>query len=97
MESCQSDLLYKYKRGMIKLKQDKQGFILRIGSRQSTKYFRVYQKKRETRFELEIKNKSQYLKSIQNLFFQNFRSTFEEQIINYFYSQSKKVLNLTFP
>ena len=97
IESCQSDLLDKYKRGVIKLKRDKQGFILTIGSRQSTKYFRVYQKKTGTRFELEIKNKSQYLKSIQNLFFQNFRSTFEEQIINYFYSHSKKVLNLTFP
>ena len=97
IESCQSDLLDKYKRGVIKLKRDKQGFILTIGSRQSTKYFRVYQKKTGTRFELEIKNKSQYLKSIQNLFFQNFTSTFEERITNYFYSHSKKVLNLTFP
>lgn len=38
-ESCQSDLLDKYKRGVIKLKRDKQGFILTVGSRQSTKYF----------------------------------------------------------
>jgi hypothetical protein len=45
---------------------------------------------------LEIKNKTQYLKYIQNLFFQNFKSAFEEQITNYFYSHSKKVLNLTF-
>ena len=96
IKSCQSDLLDKYKRGVIKLKRDKQGFILTIGSRQSTKYFRVYQKKTGTRFELEIKNKGQYLKSIQNLFFQSFTSTFEEQITSYFYSHSKKVLNLSF-
>ena len=68
-----------------------------MGSRQSTKYFRVYQKKTGTRFELKLKNKSQYFKSIQNLFFQNCRSTFEDQTINHFYSHSKKVLNLTFP
>ena len=96
IKSCQSDLLDKYRRGVIKLKRDKQGFILTVGFQQSTKYFRIYQKKTGTRFELEIKNKGQYLKSIQNLFFQSFTSTFEEQITSYFYSHSKKVLNICF-
>ena len=30
IKSCQSDLLDKYKRGVIKLKRDKQGFILSL-------------------------------------------------------------------
>ena len=42
LESCQSELLDKYKRGVIKLERNEQGFILTIGSRQSPKYFRVY-------------------------------------------------------
>lgn len=96
LEACQSYLLDKYKRGVIKLERNEQGFILTIGSRQSPKYFRVYQKKTSTRFELEIKNKDQYLKSIQNLLFQNSKLAFEEQLTDYFYSHSKKVLNLTF-
>ena len=91
LESCQSELLDRYKRGVVKLERNEQGFILTIGSRQSPKYFRVYQKKTITRFELEIKNKDQYLKSIQNLLFQNSRLPFEEQLTNYFYSHSKKV------
>jgi hypothetical protein len=96
LQSCQSDLLAKYKRGVVKLVRDDKGFKLTVGSRQSTKYFRVYKKKTGTRFELEIKNKDQYLKSVQNSFFQNFRLAFEEQLINYFFSHSKKILNLNF-
>lgn len=96
IESCQSELLDTYKRCVVKLERNERGFILTIGSRQSTEYFRVYQKKTSTRFELEIKNRGQYLKSIQNLLFQNSIIPFEEQLTNYFYSHSKKVLNLTF-
>ena len=96
IESCQSDLLDTYKRSVVKLDRNERGFILTIGSRQSTKYFRVYQKKTSSRFKLEIQNRDQYLKSIQNLLFQNSRIPFEEQLTNYFYSHSKKVLNLTF-
>ena len=69
LEFCQSELLDKYKRGVVKLERNEQGFILTVGSRQSPKYFRVYQKETSTRFELEIKNKDQFLKSIQNLLF----------------------------
>ena len=96
LESSQSELLNKYKRGLVKLERNEQGFILRIGSRQSSKYFRVYQKKANTRFELEIKNKDQCLKSIQNSLFQNCKLTFEKQLTNYFFLHSKKVLDLTF-
>ena len=96
LQACQSDLLNKYKKNLVKLDRNKQGFILTIGSRQSTKFLRVYQKETEIRFELEIKNKDQYLKSIQSLWFQNSILDFESHLTNYFYLHLKKVLNLKF-
>jgi len=96
LESYHSELVNKYKRSTVKMEQNKQGFILKIGSRQSPKYFRIYQRGEDTRFTLEIKNKDQYLKSIQSLLFQDSILLFEEQLVNSFFLHSKKVLDLPF-
>ena len=66
------------------------GYILGIGSRKSSTFYRIYQTKNGLRFELEIK-KTQ-IKKFSNLLLINDIEKFEEKFTKHFYMYSKKVL-----
>lgn len=77
-----------------KLDYNSKGFILRLGNRKSSNYYRVYQKNLGLQFELELKKAA--LKPLQQIFFEGRIQEFEERIAKYFYQQSHKVLALDF-
>ena len=56
MEKCCQRIRDKSKRKKAKWGQESFGFILRIGNRSSSNYYRVYQKHNGLQFELELKN-----------------------------------------
>ena len=78
---------------------DSKGLILRVGSRASQNYFRVYQKYKTIKktvysetmdglqFELEMKKK--VVKSVQHLLFNNQLDEFEDKLTIHFFQQSK--------
>jgi len=69
--------------------------VLRIGSRSSSNYYRVYQKHNGLQFlqfELELKN--QLVKSFQKILFDNSIEEFEHSLSKHFYCQSFESLNL---
>ena len=61
----------------------KGGYLLRIGSRQSSKHLRIYQKRNGLEFELEIKK--QETKKLQSFLFSNQLETFEDSSIRCYY------------
>ena len=65
-------------------------YILRIGSRQSSKYLRIYQKENGLEFELEIKK--QETKKLQNFIFSNRLEEFEDNLIRLYYEHLWKYL-----
>lgn len=77
-----------------KLDYNSKGFILRLGNRKSSNYYRVYQKNLGLQFELELKKAA--LKPFQQFFFEGRIQEFEERLAKYFYQQSHKVLALDF-
>ena len=58
---------------------------MRIGSRQSSNYFRIYQKNDGVEFELEMKKKS--IKLVEKLMFSGNIKKFEEILTTHFYRQ----------
>ncbi len=67
--------------------------IMKIGSRTSPNYYRVYQKEIGVlKFELELKH--EVLKPFQQLLFSNSINEFEYELSKHFYSRSFKSLNL---
>ena len=70
------------------------GWILRLGNRKSSNYYRVYQKDLGLQFELELKKS--VLKPFQTFFFEERLQEFEERLAKYFYQQFYKVLVLDF-
>lgn len=68
------------------------GYILRIGNRKSSNFYRIYQTKNGLKFELEVKKKS--VKQFENLLLSYKIQRFEEIFTEYFYKYSKKVLAL---
>jgi len=67
------------------------GSILRLGSRESGNFYRIYQKKNGLEFELELKKKA--VKLFQSFFFTNQLLKFEEKILKYFYQYSSLILS----
>ena len=61
----------------------KGGYLLRIGSRQSSKHLRIYQKRNGLEFELEIKK--QETKKLQSFLFSNQLEKFEDSSIRCYY------------
>lgn len=59
------------------------GYMLRIGSRQSSKHLRIYQKRNGLEFELEIKK--QETKKLQSFLFSNQLEKFEDSSIRCYY------------
>lgn len=76
------------------LDYNSKGWILRLGNRKSSNYYRVYQKNIGFQFELELKKS--VLKPFQPFFFEERIEEFEERLAKYFYHQFHKVLALDF-
>ena len=70
------------------------GYLLRIGSRQSSKHLRIYQKRNGLEFELEIKK--QETKKRESFLFSNQLEKFEREISSLYFRYSAKVLPLHF-
>lgn len=91
MEKCCQRIRDKSKRKKAKWGQESFGFILRIGNRSSSNYYRVYQKHNGLQFELELKN--QLVKSFQKILFDNSIEEFEHSLSKHFYWQSSPKQN----
>ena len=87
-----SKLANRYKKNSLNLDRSTQGYILQIGNRKSSNFYRIYQTKNGLRFELEIKKKS--IKQLSNLLFCYDIEQFEQILTKHFYTYSKKVLTL---
>ena len=80
----------KYKKNNLNYDRSTKGYILRIGNRKSSNFYRIYQTKNGLRFELEIKKNQ--IKQVTNLLFCYNIKQFEETLTKHFYTHSKKVL-----
>ena len=76
------------------LDYNSKGWILRLGNRKSSNYYRVDQKNIGFQFELELKKS--VLKPFQSFFFEERIEEFEERLAKYFYHQFHKILALDF-
>ena len=92
LNKCYQKTFARSKKNIAKYTRNNQGLILRIGSRKSSNYYRIYQTRDGLRFELEMKNQS--LKSVQEFLFTHLRKEFEDILTRHFYTYSKKVLVL---
>ena len=89
-----SKLANKYKKKNVNFQRSTKGYILRIGNRKSSNFYRIYLTKNGLRFELEIKKKQ--IKQFSNLLFCYDIEQFEEILTKHFYTYSKKVLTLNY-
>lgn len=85
-----SELTNRYKKNNFSLDRSTRGYILRIGNRKSSNFYRIYQTKKGLRFELEMKKNQ--IKKFSNLLFCYDIKQFEERLTKHFYMYSKKVL-----
>jgi len=85
LQDCVENLEEKRKNISYSLSYQKRkgGYLLRIGSRQSSKHLRIYQKRNGLEFELEIKK--QETKKLQNFLFSNQLEKFENNSIRCYY------------
>lgn len=81
-----------YKKNNFKLDLSTKGYILRIGNRKGSNFYRIYQTENGLRFELEIKKNQ--IKKFSNLLFCSDTEQFEEILIKHFHKYSKKLLTL---
>ena len=106
LESTYTRIRAKSKRRKVSFDPNKEPYILKIGSRTSSNYYRVYQKRKNLNhsvfiesvegleFELEIKK--DFLKSFQQLLFNNRIDEFEEKLTQHFFNQSRQNFGLHF-
>lgn len=92
-KSCQR-VRDKSKRRHASWHRNSKGLILKVGSRTSSNYYRVYKKNGQSglKFELEIKHKA--VQSFQPYLFSNHIQTFEHNLTKHFYFQSFESLTL---
>ena len=85
LQDCVKNLEEKRKNISYSLSYQKKkgGYLLRIGSRQSSKHLRIYQKRNGLEFELEIKK--QETKKLQSFLFSNQLEKFEDSSIRCYY------------
>lgn len=89
MNKCCQKAFLRSKKNIAEYTRNHQGFILRIGSRKSPNYYRVYETRNGLRFELEMKKTI-----LQNFLFTDHPENFEDTLTRHFYEHSKKVLVL---
>jgi hypothetical protein len=90
LNNCRSKITSKYKNNNVNYDRNIKGYILRIGNRKSSNFYRIYQTKNGLRFELEIKNRR--IQQVSKILVRNAIEEFEEQLTEHFYMYSKKVL-----
>ena len=89
MNKCCQKAFLRSKKNIAEYTQNHQGFILRIGSRKSPNYYRVYETRNGLRFELEMKKTI-----LQDFLFIDHPENFEDTLTRHFHEHSKKVLVL---
>ena len=92
LNSCHEKILQNSRTKHIKYSRNKKGFILKVGSRKSPNYYRVYENNQEVRFELEMK--SSRVQSVQDFLFSHQIPEFEQILTKHFYNYSTKILVL---
>ena len=90
LENCQTKLMQTNKN--ISLEKNSKGLILKIGTRRSNNYSRVYQGKNFLKFEHEMKGK--FIKNYHTLLIQNNFEEFEHKLSIHFLTYFGKVLPL---
>ena len=94
MEACCQNIYTQSKRKHAYWNQNSKGLILRIGSRQSANYCRVYEKNSGLEFELEMKKG--VVKSVQHFLFSDQIEEFEDILTKHFYQQYRNSVVLDF-
>lgn len=92
MEKCCNRIKTQTKLRNVNWYPNKKGLIMRIGSRKSPNFYRVYQKNNGLEFELELK--FQVLIPFQQLLFSNSIDKFEHSLSQHFFERSFESLNL---
>lgn len=92
LNSCYQKILQNSHTKYIQYNRNKKGFILKVGSRKSPNYYRVYENNQEIRFELEMK--SSRVQSVQDFLFNDQIPEFEQILTKHFYNHSNKILVL---
>lgn len=92
LNSCQEKILQNSRTKYIQYNRNEKGFILKIGSRKSPNYYRVYENNQEIRFELKMK--SNRVQSVQDFLFNDQIQEFEQILTKHFYNHSNKILVL---
>ena len=92
LENCQRKLMQTNKN--ISLENNSKGSILKIGTRRSNKYSRIYEGKNFLKFEHEMKGK--FIKSYHNLLIQNNFEELEHKLSLHFLTYFGKLLPLEY-
>jgi hypothetical protein len=91
---CEKKLMQTNKIKNISLEKNSKGLILKIGSRRSNNYSRVYEGKNSLKFEHEMKGK--FIKNYHTLLIQNSFEEFEHKLSLHFLTYFGKVLPLEY-
>ena len=78
----------------VSLEKNTKGWILKIGNRGSSLFYRIYQQKNSLKFELEMKGK--FLQKYHSLLVENQLEEFENNLCSHFFSYSAKTLPLNY-
>jgi len=82
-KNCRTKYLRLFPSHLVKISNTKKGLILRANDREgSSKFFRIYEKFKSLRFELEMKRK--LIEPYQNSFFSYSFEEFEDELVNVF-------------
>jgi len=92
LNGCHEKILQNTRTKYIQYDRNEKGFILKIGSRRSPNYYRVYENNQQIRFELEMK--SSRVQSVQDFLFNHQIPEFEQILTKHFYHHSNKILVL---
>ena len=92
LDNCQRELKQINKN--VSLEKNRKGWILKIGSRRSNNYSRIYETKNSLKFEHEMKGK--FLKNYHLLLVKNRLDEFEQKLSSHFFFYFGKLLPLHF-
>ena len=106
MESACNRIREKSKRKKVSFDTTREPYILKVGSRSSSNFYRVYQKTKNINrsvytestdgLEFELEVKKDVIKSFQQFLFNNQVEEFEKRLTQHFFNQSKKNFGLNF-
>jgi hypothetical protein len=85
-KNCRIKYLTLFPSHLVRISDTKKGLILRANDREgSSKFFRIYEKFKSLRFELEMRRK--LIEPYQNSFFSYSFKEFEDELVNVFYNE----------